>query len=181
MSELKHLSPQAAHRLLADNPRAVLVDIRSTMESLFVGHSKGALHIPWMDEPEWTVNPHFVTRVRELMLGGALGSDAGAAPVILIWRSGKRSLAAGRNLVAAGFSEIYNILEGFAGDLGEQRHRGARGGWRLHDLPGVQCRPSAESSLRPDRRHRGKCRLGTSTYSCGPGTTPRSGIRAGAH
>ena len=94
MNELKHLTSQEAHKLLQENPRAVLVDIRSTMEYLFVGHPKGSIHIAWMDEPDWTINPHFVTRVRELMLGGALDSESGAAPVILICRSGKRSVEA---------------------------------------------------------------------------------------
>lgn len=139
MAELKHLTPQEAIRVLEENPRAVLVDIRSTMEYLFVGHPKGAIHIPWMDEPDWTVNPHFVTRVRELMLGGVLDSKSGAAPVILICRSGKRSVEAGNKLVEAGFSEIYNVLEGFEGDLDEHHHRSTLGGWRFHKLPWEQC------------------------------------------
>lgn len=139
MSEFKHLSPKDAHRLAGENPRAVLIDIRSTMEYLFVGHPKGAIHIPWMDEPDWTVNPHFVTRVRELMLGGALDGEAGAAPVILICRSGKRSLEAGKKLIEAGFAEVYNVLEGFEGDLDENHHRSTRGGWRFHQLPWEQC------------------------------------------
>lgn len=139
MSELKHLSPKDAHRVLNENPRAVLIDIRSTMEYLFVGHPKGSIHIPWMDEPDWTINPHFVTRVRELMLGGALDSEAGAAPVILICRSGKRSVEAGNKLVESGFNEVYNVLEGFEGDLDEEHHRSALGGWRYHQLPWEQC------------------------------------------
>ncbi|TNF56480.1 MAG: rhodanese-like domain-containing protein, partial [Gammaproteobacteria bacterium] len=55
----KSLSPQQAWQILQDDPKALLVDIRSTMEYLFVGHPKGAVHVAWIDEPEWTVNPHF--------------------------------------------------------------------------------------------------------------------------
>lgn len=139
MSELKHLSPPEAHQLLQDDPRAVLIDIRSTMEHLFVGHPKSALHIPWVDEPDWTVNPHFVTRVRELMLGGAVDSGSGAAPVILICRSGRRSIDAGNLLVESGFDEVFNVLEGFEGDLDKEHHRCALGGWRFHGLPWEQC------------------------------------------
>ena len=117
MTELQHLTPADAYQLLQDDPRAVLVDIRSTMEHLFVGHPKGAVHIPWVDEPEWTVNPHFVTRVRELMLGGVIDGGNGAAPVILICRSGKRTMDAGQLLVENGFSNVFNVLEGFEGDL----------------------------------------------------------------
>ena len=130
---------RAAYDLLAENPRAVLVDIRSTMEYLFVGHPQGAIHIAWMDEPEWTVDPHFVTRIRELMLGGAMDSEEGAAPVILICRSGKRSVDAGNALAEAGFSGAYNVLDGFEGNLDANHQRGTLGGWRFEGLPWEQC------------------------------------------
>jgi rhodanese-related sulfurtransferase len=138
--ELKHLNPKQAWELLQHEPRAILVDIRSTMEYLFVGHPKGSIHIPWMDEPDWTVNPDFVRRVRELMLGGAIcDSDSGCAPIILICRSGKRSLEAGRKLIEAGFGEVFNVLEGFEGELDDDHHRSTLGGWRHAALPWEQC------------------------------------------
>ena len=54
-------------QILQDDPRAVLVDIRSTMEFLFVGHPTGAVHVAWIDEPDWTVNAEFVTDIRKLL------------------------------------------------------------------------------------------------------------------
>ena len=136
----KPLHATEAHKLLQDNPRSVLVDIRSTMEFLFVGHPAGAIHVAWIDEPEWTVNPHFVTDVRKIMLGGATShEDIGGAPVVLICRSGKRSIDAGKALLAAGFSDVYYVDEGFEGELDEQRHRGTVNGWRFHGLPWEQC------------------------------------------
>ncbi|MCG7928367.1 MAG: rhodanese-like domain-containing protein, partial [Candidatus Thiodiazotropha taylori] len=66
--KLQNLTPQQAWQMIQDDSRSVLVDIRSTMEFLFVGHPKGAVHVPWIDEPEWTVNPHFVTEIRKLLL-----------------------------------------------------------------------------------------------------------------
>ena len=68
----KSLTPQQAWQLVQDDPQAVLVDIRSTMEYLFVGHPKGAVHVPWIDEPDWTINPDFTTEIRKLLLGGAV-------------------------------------------------------------------------------------------------------------
>ena len=134
------LPAKDAHALLQDNPRAVLVDIRSTMEYLFVGHPTGSIHVAWIDEPDWTVNPHFVTDVRKVMLGGATAhNDIGGAPVVLICRSGKRSIDAGKALLDAGFSEVYFVDEGFEGELDEHRHRGTKGGWRHHGLPWEQC------------------------------------------
>lgn len=139
-AQAQRLPAIEAHGLLNSNPRAVLVDIRSTMEYLFVGHPTGSIHVAWIDEPDWTVNPHFVTDVRKIMLGGATAHDSiGGAPVLLICRSGKRSIDAGKALLEAGFSDVYFVDEGFEGDLDESRHRGTRGGWRFHNLPWEQC------------------------------------------
>jgi rhodanese-related sulfurtransferase len=136
----KGLTPQQAMQLMEDDPRSVLVDIRSSMEFLFVGHPKGAVHIPWIDEPDWTVNPEFVTDIRKLMLGGSICTiDEGCAPVILICRSGKRSLDAGKSLLEAGFLRVFHIEEGFEGDLNENHQRSTLGGWRFHGLPWEQC------------------------------------------
>ena len=134
------LTPQQALQMMEDDPRAVLVDIRSSMEFLFVGHPKGAVHVPWIDEPEWTVNPEFVTDIRKLMLGGSICTiDDGCAPVILICRSGKRSLEAGKALLEAGFTRVFHIDEGFEGELDENHQRSTLGGWRFHNLPWEQC------------------------------------------
>lgn len=140
-SELQHLTPAAAYRLLQENPRAVLIDIRSTMEFLFVGHPRGAVHIPWIDEPDWDVNPHFVRQVRELMLGGIVCDDeaGGCAPILLICRSGKRSAEAGKALLASGFRDICHVVDGFEGELDEHHHRSSTGGWRFEGLPWEQC------------------------------------------
>jgi rhodanese-related sulfurtransferase len=141
MSEnrVKELTPEQAWQLLQDNPRSVLIDVRSTMEYLFVGHPKGAIHLAWIDEPDWVVNPHFVTKVRELMLGGVVCDGEGCAPIVLVCRSGKRSLEAGKVLIGVGFQEVYNVAEGFEGELDEDHHRSTRGGWRFHGLPWEQC------------------------------------------
>lgn len=137
---LGHLSPKEAWSLIQENPRAILVDIRSTMEYLFIGHPSGAIHIPWIDEPDWTENPDFVRRIRELMLGGAIsGSAIGGAPIVLICRSGKRSVEAGEHLIKAGLPRVYNVLEGFEGELDEHHHRSTLGGWRFVGLPWEQC------------------------------------------
>lgn len=134
------LTAKDAHDLLKKDPRAVLVDIRSTMEFLFVGHPTGAMHVAWIDEPEWTINPHFVTDVRKILLGGATShDDISGAPVILICRSGKRSIDAGKALLKADFSEVFYVDEGFEGELDENRHRGTVGGWRYRGLPWEQC------------------------------------------
>jgi len=138
--DVKSLTPQQAWQMLQGDPRALLVDIRSTMEYLFVGHPSGAVHVAWIDEPDWTVNPNFETEIRKLLLGGAVCTqEAPCAPIILICRSGKRSLEAGKVLLDAGMRNVFHIDEGFEGDLDEHHHRSSIGGWRLRGLPWEQC------------------------------------------
>ena len=74
------------------------------------------------------------------MLGGVgLEEHDTDAPVLLICRSGKRSLEAGKALIDNGFADVYNIAEGFEGELDEAHHRSTTGGWRFHGLPWEQC------------------------------------------
>jgi len=138
-NHVKGISPVEAQKLLDENPSAVLIDVRSAMEFLFVGHPKGAVHVAWIDEPDWKVDPQFSSHVRQVMLGGLSCDDEGCAAVVLICRSGKRSHEAGEALIKDGFQNVYNVLEGFEGELDEGHHRSTVGGWRHHDLPWEQC------------------------------------------
>jgi rhodanese-related sulfurtransferase len=133
------ISPQEAFQKLQERPRDLLVDIRSSMEYLFVGHPVGAIHIPWIDEPDWVENPDFVPQIRKLLLGG-LGDDSADAPhVYLICRSGKRSVVAAKALQAAGIATVHSVEEGFEGPLDMHHRRSSLGGWRFHGLPWEQC------------------------------------------
>ena len=137
--KLKNLSPVEAYELINKDSRSLLVDIRSNMEFLFVGHPQGSIHVPWIDEPDWVINPHFVTEIRQLLLGGVSKQGEGSAPIILICRSGKRSKDAGKVLLEAGLTNVYHVDEGFEGDLDANHHRSSIGGWRYHGLPWEQC------------------------------------------
>ena len=137
--QLNHLTPQEAFDILKKVPSALLIDIRSNMEFLFVGHPAGALHVPWIDEPDWDVNPNFVKEVRQLMLGGVCDQGESTSPIILICRSGKRSVDAGNVLLDAGFHNVCHIDEGFEGDRDNEHHRSTIGGWRFRGLPWQQC------------------------------------------
>ena len=127
---MKHLKPKEAHDFLQANPEAVLVDCRSEIEYLFVGHPTGSHHVAWNDGPDWEINPHFVGQVKKVASMNR--------PVVLICRSGQRSIAAGIELENAGFGDVYNVLEGFEGALDEDKHRGSLGGWRKENLPWEQ-------------------------------------------
>lgn len=136
----KEVLPKAGYDMLQKNARALLIDIRSDMEFLFVGHPKEAVNIAWIDEPDWVINPHFTAEVRKLMLGGAscqTGEDS--VPILLICRSGKRSMEAGTKLLADGLLNIYSIDGGFEGELDDDHQRSTSNGWRFDGLPWAQC------------------------------------------
>jgi len=136
--QFKPLTPKEAYALMQENPSALLVDVRSDMEFLMIGHPKGAMHVAWIDEPDWTINPDFVKDVRRLLLGRVSGENSALAPVILICRSGNRSDAAAAALSEDGLSDVYVIKEGFEGPLDENHHRGTLCGWRFDGLPWEQ-------------------------------------------
>lgn len=129
---MDHLDPRAAHALLRENPQAVLVDCRTEIEYMYVGHPVGAEHVAWQEGPDWAIDAEFADQVKRLVRG-----DLGR-PVLLICRSGHRSLQAGEALEAAGFGQVINVLEGFEGPLDEAYHRGTLGGWRYRGLPWQQ-------------------------------------------
>ena len=137
---IKHISALKAFEILQKEPNAAFIDVRSDMEYLFIGHPKGSVNIPWISEPDWVVNPDFVRDVRKLILGGVIDSpEHHAVPVLLICRSGKRSEEAGVLLLENGFHRVYNIEEGFEGELDEDHQRSTLGGWRFDNLPWEQC------------------------------------------
>ena len=140
MSELVDLAPKAAFAFLQDNPHSVLIDIRSSMEYLFVGHPIGSVHIPWIDEPDWQINPDFAAQIQRLIESRFKTLNPHIdATVLLICRSGKRSREAGDLLLASGFKNVMHVDEGFEGERDENHHRGTLGGWRFHGLPWEQC------------------------------------------
>ena len=121
-------------------PGTLLIDVRSHMEFLFIGHPTGAINIPWIDEPDWEVNPNFVREIRQLILGGTSTAEhSHDVPIVLICRSGKRSHEAGSLLVREGMMKIFNVEEGFEGELNDTHQRSSLAGWRFDGLPWEQC------------------------------------------
>ena len=137
---MKTLNPPEASRLLASDENAVLIDVRSTPEYEYVGHPPDALHVPLKEPPEWETDPGFAAKVRAALgrrpLARAMPREA--RPLLLLCRSGQRSALGAELLEQAGFSAVYNILEGFEGERDENGHRSTKNGWRFHGLPWAQ-------------------------------------------
>jgi rhodanese-related sulfurtransferase len=115
---------------LVEAGAAVLVDVRSAEERKFVGHIPVSVHVAWASGTSLTRNPRFV---RELE--AKVGKDE---VVLLLCRSGKRSALAAEAAAKAGFTRVFNVREGFEGELDEAQQRGTTDGWRFHGLPWVQ-------------------------------------------
>lgn len=134
MSYAGDIGPQQAWELLAENPDAVLVDVRTEAEWKFVGVpdtssvAKPTLLIEWVDSTG-ARNTGFLDQLRT-----ALGDRSTDAPVLFLCRSGQRSAHAADIATAAGIAPSYNISDGFEGPLDEFGHRGGAG-WRALGLP----------------------------------------------
>ncbi|MCT9810379.1 rhodanese-like domain-containing protein [Acidovorax sp. Be4] len=106
--------------------QAVLVDVRTDAERDWVGRVPGAVAVAWKQWPGMAANADFDAQLRAAVPEGM--------KVVLLCRSGVRSVAAAQRATALGL-EAYNILEGFEGDADENGQRGRLGGWRLAGLP----------------------------------------------
>lgn len=132
------ITAQEAWDQLSTNSDAVLVDVRTEAEWRFVGTprtpdgAKPPVFVEWVTYPDGQQNPRFLEQLAEA--GVTPDSDA---PVFFLCRSGQRSIGAAIAATAAGFSQAYNILDGFEGGLDGVGHRGSQG-WKASGLPWQQ-------------------------------------------
>lgn len=137
---------EAAEMIKKDG--AILIDVRDPVEFLYVGHAAGSLNIPIFFvridlpplntrlkvaevekkksksihvkktyRPMMDENPKFVEEVKK-----AAGGDL-QKPIIVICRSGERSIYAAEKLAKNGFENVYNLEGGYIFD------------WRANGLP----------------------------------------------
>ena len=124
------LYPAEAYEILQSAPGAKLVDVRSRAELDWVGYVPDAVDIEWAIYPAMKNNPHFINQLEQQVEKEAL--------VIFLCRSGVRSHHAATLATQAGYSDCYNVLEGFEGDMDNNMHRSTIGGWRAAGLPWEQ-------------------------------------------
>ena len=122
------LTPAEAHALMQAG--AKLVDVRTKPELLYVGRVPGSLLVEWQTYPGNQLNADFLDQLAQV----AEPQDT----LMFICRSGARSHSTAAAATQAGWSECYNVLEGFEGDRDPAQHRGTLGGWRKAGLPWVQ-------------------------------------------
>lgn len=124
------LLPQEANQILQLAPGAKLVDVRSKAELDFVGRIPGAIEIEWATYPGMKPNPNFMASLEQQVDKEVL--------VMFICRTGARSHNAAVVAATAGYSEAYNVQEGFEGDKNAKNQRNSVNGWRAANLPWEQ-------------------------------------------
>lgn len=126
------LTPQQAWDLLAGDPDAVLVDVRTEGEWRAIGvpdtatAGKEPLFVEWV-QAGGRPNAGFLA---ELAAAGVTADR----PVVFLCRSGQRSIGAARLATSSGLGPAYNVLEGFEGGPGFDGVRD-REGWKVRGLP----------------------------------------------
>lgn len=124
------IAPRQAWALVSSGA-ATLLDVRSAEERKFVGQVPDSQHVAWATGTSLTRNPRFAREVE------AKFKDKNAV-LLLLCRSGKRSAAAAEVLAKAGYTNAFNVLEGFEGEIDQHQQRGKADGWRHHGLPWIQ-------------------------------------------
>lgn len=117
-----------------------MIDVRTTAEWSFVGvpdlseTNRPLWLVEWRCFPQMAANATFVDDVQTKLQASQPSS------VFFICRSGARSYEAAASLRAALSNtgtqiKLFNVEEGFEGDLDDERHRGRLNGWKARGLP----------------------------------------------
>lgn len=137
-----YLSPTAAHQAMQQNPEILMVDVRDPIEIMFVGHAEGLSKIIPLRMATHTVDPktgQYKMKKNKGLIADfeALLAQKGKTksdPLFVTCRSGGRSAKAATLLIENGFTNVWNLTEGFEGDKNDDGVR-ALNGWRNAGLP----------------------------------------------
>jgi rhodanese-related sulfurtransferase len=126
------VSPEEAFELLQLDPRVRLVDVRTRAELDWVGRPLVGdgqyVHIEWTRYPGGVPNAEFLAQLQQ-------GLHSPDTPVLFLCRSAARSKLAAVAAAQAGFTQAYDLLEGFEGDKDGHGHRKTVSGWCFRGLP----------------------------------------------
>jgi rhodanese-related sulfurtransferase len=129
------ITPEQAWELLAADPSAILVDVRTEGEWRAIGIPDTASLEKQTMFSEWVQaggrpNPRFLEELK----AGLRAAGVTDGPLVFLCRSGQRSIAAARLATASGIAPSYNVLEGFEGAPGADGVRDQQG-WKVAGLP----------------------------------------------
>ncbi|GGD01112.1 rhodanese-like domain-containing protein [Undibacterium terreum] len=125
------VTPTEALSLIQAGGDVILVDVRTNAERDWVGRVAIAepqhKAVQWNLYPGGTPNPDFLQQ-----LSAVAGKDT---VILFLCRSGVRSRHAAKLATENGYTQCYDILEGFEGDKDADGHRKSVGGWCKAGLP----------------------------------------------
>jgi rhodanese-related sulfurtransferase len=135
-------SAEAYSKWEASPKKVKVLDVRTPEEYIFIGHASMAYNVPlamqtynWDPKTnEYAMKPvsDFVDQVKKI----AKPTDV----ILVTCRSGGRSAMAVNQLAAAGFKNVYNITDGFEGDMVKDQsslyyEKRMQNGWKNSNLP----------------------------------------------
>jgi len=133
---------EAYDKWRADPENVTVLDVRTTEEYLFVGHAPMAWNVPLLSQSyDWDAdkqhfsmypNPDFINQVAEFAQPGDT--------ILVMCRSGGRGAMAVNKLAEAGFTNVYQITDGFEGDPVKDPEsvffgQYLRNGWKNSGIP----------------------------------------------
>lgn len=121
------LTPFEVYDVLQNTAHAILVDVRTNAERALVGHVPNTVNIEWAFYPGMVANEDFPAHLSAQVDKEAL--------VIFMCRTGGRSHNAATLAASLGYTEAYNMLEGFEGEANAEKQRTLINGWRHAGLP----------------------------------------------
>lgn len=128
------IAPREAWDRLQREPNAVLIDVRTAPEWAFSGEAdlsqlgRKPVGISWKTYPTYALNPDFLATFRALNLPRE-------TPVFFLCKTGGRSLDAACAVASEGYSQCYNVADGFEGPQDADGKRGVVAGWKASGLP----------------------------------------------
>ncbi|SFN28917.1 thiosulfate sulfurtransferase [Formivibrio citricus] len=123
------VTPAEAWALYQALPNVRIVDVRTRAEWQFVGIVPDAELIEWKSYPLMNLNPDFLSQLKSKVDPECI--------VLFLCRSAYRSHEAAMLAAQHGYSEAYNVLEGFEGEKDAHQQRGRLNGWKSAGLPWV--------------------------------------------
>jgi len=138
-----YVTAAEAHEQWQADPETVrILDVRTVEEYIFIGHAPMACNIPFAFQThEWdNTNNRFAMRPNSdfvaLVSEWAKPNDT----ILLMCRSGSRSALSVNALAAAGFTNVYSILDGMEGDKVKDpaslfHGKRMKNGWKNAGLP----------------------------------------------
>ncbi len=161
-----YMTAKGADAYLKKHKEAILIDVRTPEETMFVGMAtKAAKNIPFMfvDHSKYSTkkkrytmkrNVNFVKEADKFLKSKDLDEFS---TIIFICRSGSRSSKAVNALAEAGYDNIYTVIDGFEGDKNKKGQRTVNG-WKNAGLPWSY-------KIAPEKRYRHSVKVAHNSYA----------------